>query len=41
MFVDSDVVLCKNWFKKVSRYIREDVGAIWGVDIPREIKNGF
>jgi len=41
MFVDSDVVLCKDWFKKASRHIREDVGAIWGVDIPREMKNGF
>lgn len=41
MFIDSDVVLCKNWFKKASRNMREDVGAIWGVDIPTEIKNEF
>ncbi|MEM3190244.1 MAG: glycosyltransferase [Candidatus Bathyarchaeia archaeon] len=33
MFVDSDVVLCKNWFKKALRLIREDVGAIWGMEV--------
>lgn len=41
MFVDSDVILCKDWFKKASRYIREDVGAIWGVDIPGDVKSKF
>jgi glycosyltransferase involved in cell wall biosynthesis len=41
MFVDSDVILCKDWFKKASRYIGEDVGAIWGVDIPGDVKNKF
>ena len=34
MFVDSDVVLCKEWFKKAKRYAASDVGAVWGVDIP-------
>ena len=33
MFVDSDVVLCKDWFKKASNYIEDDVGIIWGVNI--------
>jgi glycosyltransferase involved in cell wall biosynthesis len=41
MFVDSDVILCKDWFKKASRYIGEDVGAIWGVDIPGDVKSEF
>ncbi|MDI6905419.1 MAG: glycosyltransferase family 2 protein [Candidatus Bathyarchaeia archaeon] len=41
MFVDSDVILCKDWFKKASRYIQEDVGAIWGVDIPGDVKSKF
>jgi len=41
MFVDSDVTLCKDWFKKASRYIREDVGAIWGVDIPGDVESKF
>jgi len=41
MFVDSDVILCKDWFKKASRYIAKDVGAIWGVDIPGDVKSKF
>ena len=41
MFIDSDVILCKDWFKKASRYIGEDVGAIWGVDIPGDVKSKF
>jgi glycosyltransferase involved in cell wall biosynthesis len=40
-FVDSDVILCKDWFKKASRYIQEDVGAIWGVDIPGDVESEF
>ena len=39
LFVDSDVVLCKNWFEKASSHIREDVGAIWGVDIPGDAES--
>jgi glycosyltransferase involved in cell wall biosynthesis len=38
MFVDSDVVLCKDWFKKAVRYIGDDVGAIWGIDVPGDVK---
>lgn len=34
MFVDSDVILCKDWFKKAWKLVHEDVGAIWGVAIP-------
>jgi glycosyltransferase involved in cell wall biosynthesis len=41
MFIDSDVILCKNWFKKATRHIEEDVGAIWGIDIPGDVKNKF
>jgi glycosyltransferase involved in cell wall biosynthesis len=33
MFVDSDVVLCKNWYGKAEKSIRTDVGAVWGVNI--------
>jgi glycosyltransferase involved in cell wall biosynthesis len=32
MFVDSDVILCNNWFKKAVKHINEDVGAIWGIN---------
>ncbi|MCX8152961.1 MAG: glycosyltransferase family 2 protein [Candidatus Bathyarchaeota archaeon] len=33
MFVDSDVVLCKNWFRKAEKHLAADVGAVWGVNI--------
>lgn len=32
-FVDSDVILCKNWAEKAERQIKTDVGAIWGLNI--------
>jgi len=40
-FVDSDVILCKDWFRKASRHIQKDVGAVWGVDIPGDVRNRF
>jgi glycosyltransferase involved in cell wall biosynthesis len=33
MFVDSDVVLCDGWFSKAKKLIKEDVGAVWGIEI--------
>jgi glycosyltransferase involved in cell wall biosynthesis len=33
MFVDSDVVLSRNWFAKAEKLIRDDIGAIWGIEI--------
>ena len=36
LHVDSDVILCKNWFQKAAELIRDDVGAIWGVAVPIE-----
>jgi len=33
LFVDSDVILCKDWARKAERQIRTDVGAIWGLNI--------
>lgn len=41
MFVDSDVVLCKDWFKKAWKLVDERVGAIWGVDVPGNIRSSF
>ena len=41
MFVDSDAILCKDWFKKASRHIQKDAGAIWGVSIEGDVKNKF
>ncbi len=41
MFVDSDVLLSKDWFKKVQTDLTEGVGAVWGVniDVLPNIKN--
>ena len=39
MFVDSDVVLCENWFKKAEKHIGENVGAVWGIEIWSTIQN--
>jgi len=39
MFVDSDVTLCKGWFKKAKRFIKTDVGAIWGIEVWSVLKN--
>ncbi len=39
MFVDSDVVLCRDWYKKAQRYIQPDVGAVWGIEVWSTITN--
>jgi glycosyltransferase involved in cell wall biosynthesis len=39
VFVDSDVVLCRDWFKKAQSYIASDVGAVWGIEVWSTIKN--
>jgi glycosyltransferase involved in cell wall biosynthesis len=33
MFVDSDVLLSKNWFTNAQKLVKEDVGAVWGIEI--------
>jgi glycosyltransferase involved in cell wall biosynthesis len=33
MFVDSDVILSKDWFKQAEKHVKPDVGAVWGVNI--------
>jgi len=33
MFVDSDVILCKGWFQKAVKYVGNDVGGIWGIEV--------
>jgi glycosyltransferase involved in cell wall biosynthesis len=33
MFVDSDVILSKNWFAEAEKLVEDDVGAIWGIEI--------
>lgn len=38
IFVDSDVILCKDWYKKARKYVNEDVGAVWGTEVWSTIK---
>jgi glycosyltransferase involved in cell wall biosynthesis len=33
MFVDSDVILSKDWFRKAEKNVECNVGAVWGVNI--------
>jgi len=33
MFIDSDIILSQNWFKVAEKQIKDDIGAIWGVNI--------
>jgi len=33
MFVDSDVLLSKNWFAEAEKLVKDDVGAVWGIEI--------
>lgn len=39
LFVDSDVVLSRNWFQKATAYITPDVGAVWGTEVWSTIEN--
>jgi glycosyltransferase involved in cell wall biosynthesis len=39
MFVDSDAVLCKGWFKKAEKHVGQKVGAIWGIEVWSTIQN--
>jgi glycosyltransferase involved in cell wall biosynthesis len=39
MFLDSDVVLCYDWFKKATKNIEPHIGAIWGIEVWSTIKN--
>lgn len=33
MFVDSDIILCKDWYKKAKIYMEKNVGLIWGIEV--------
>ena len=33
LFVDSDVILCDDWFEKAHRQIDSEVGLVWGTEI--------
>ena len=36
LHLDSDVVLCKNWYNLAKPYLKPNVGAIWGITIPKD-----
>jgi hypothetical protein len=39
LFLDSDVVLCHDWFKKATKNVEPHIGAIWGIEVWSTIKN--
>src|SRR4030066_2379753 len=39
MFVDSDVVLCRNWYQKAIKHINNNVGAVWGIEVWSTLRN--
>jgi glycosyltransferase involved in cell wall biosynthesis len=39
MFVDSDVILCRDWFAKAERIVKDNVGAVWGIEIWSVLRN--
>ncbi len=39
MFVDSDVVVCQNWYKKALRHLDKSAGAVWGIEVWSTIQN--
>ncbi|MCW4011178.1 MAG: glycosyltransferase family 2 protein [Candidatus Bathyarchaeota archaeon] len=39
IFVDSDVVLCKDWYRKAQTYVDEEVGAVWGIEVWSTLRN--
>jgi glycosyltransferase involved in cell wall biosynthesis len=39
LFVDSDVTLCDNWFRKIKNSVDDHVGAVWGTEIWDGIQN--
>jgi glycosyltransferase involved in cell wall biosynthesis len=39
MFVDSDVILCQDWFAKAEKIIKDNVGAVWGIEIWSVLRN--
>lgn len=33
MFVDSDVVICKNWYQKAIKNLDKSAGGVWGIEV--------
>ncbi len=39
VFVDSDVLLSNNWFVQAEKLVKEDVGAVWGIELWSVLKD--
>ncbi len=39
LFVDSDVILSRNWYEKALMHIDDGVGAVWGTEVWSTIQN--
>ena len=39
MFVDSDVVLCNDWYEKAKPFMEKNVGLVWGIEVWSTIHN--
>lgn len=39
VFIDSDVVVCKNWYEKALKHIDKTAGAVWGIEVWSTIQN--
>jgi len=39
MFIDSDVVVCRNWYERALKYLDKNAGGIWGIEVWSTIQN--
>ncbi len=39
VFVDSDVILCNDWYNKAAAQVYDDVGAVWGIEVWSTLQN--
>lgn len=39
MFIDSDVVVCKNWYQKALKHLDKTAGGVWGIEVWSTIQN--
>jgi len=39
MFVDSDVILSRDWYKKALQHLDKSAGAVWGIEVWSTIQN--
>jgi glycosyltransferase involved in cell wall biosynthesis len=39
MFVDSDVVVCHDWYEKALKHVDKRTGAVWGIEVWSTIQN--